>query len=252
MIYRTMDPTFANEAANHPEVRPFLGGPEGPLDLTGLVLNPANYVLEVMGAGVWILQSTLDGVYDLHTLFLPEARGREYFVQAREALRWMFTRTDCLEVTTLCPDDNPGARMAASMMGFRERFRREGAWPTGAGVSYRVFSVDDWFVRDKACLLEGRRFHEALEVAKAQAGSTLPTHPDDDTHDRAVGAAALMVMEGQTSKGIGFYNRFAVQAGYAGIMALDLHTIDVRDAIVAIEGGQMRVLLCRGSDLSIP
>jgi hypothetical protein len=247
MIYRTMDPTFANEVANHPEVRPFLGGEDGPLDLTHVVQNPANYVLEVMGEGVWVLRWAMAGVYDLHTLFLPEARGKTYFTHAREALRWMFTRTDCLEITTQCPDDNPGARMAASMMGFRERFRREAAWVTGAGVSYRVFSVDDWFVRDKACLLEGRKFHEALELEKAAAGSTLEAHPEDATHDRAVGATALMILAGNTAKGVNFYNRWGVLAGYAPIVAMDQHTLDVRDAIVEIHLGQMRVLHVRSA-----
>jgi len=248
MIYRTMNAAFLNEVANHDDVRPFLGGGAEPLDLGPLLSNPAVVALEVMGDGGWLLQPSLPGVYELHTLFMPHARGKSYFAAAREAMRWMFTNTDCLEIITKCPDDNPGARMAASVMGFRERFRREACWPPEApavGVSYRVFSIDDWFTRDKVALLEGRKFHAALEAAKIEAGSALVVHPEDEAHDRAVGAAALMVKAGQLAKAVGFYSRWATFAGYATIEAVGHNLIDVRDAIVEVSGGEMRVLLVR-------
>lgn len=241
MLHRTMDATFLNSVANREDVRPFLGG-EGPIDLGPLLLNPANYGLVVDGAGGWLLQAVLPGVYELHTLFLPEARGASYFVVAREALRWMFTRTDCLEIITKCPDDNGGARMAAGHMGFRERFRREDAWAPGVGISYRVFTLDDWFVRDKAAIMEGRAFHKALEAAKVAAGITLPAHPEDEAHDRAVGAAVLMIRGGQESKAVGFYTRWALFAGYQTFEQVGPSLFDVREAIVEVSEGQMRVL----------
>lgn len=247
MLYRTMDATFLNEVINDPGVRPFLGG-VGELDLGPLLANPDNVGLEVMGDGGWFLQAIMPGVYELHTCFLPHARGRAYFAAAREALRWMFTMTDCLEIVTKCPDDNAGARMAAGVMGFRERFRREIAWPPedpSVGVSYRVFTLDDWIARDKECLAEGRRFHAALEEAKLAAGSDLPVHPDDDAHDRAVGATVLMARTGQLAKAIGSYNRWAVFAGYQSIAQVGHNLVDVRDAVVEIFNGEMRVLSVR-------
>lgn len=245
MIVRTSDATFLNELANHPEIRPFVGGGLEPLDLTAVCQNPANIILVVDGAGAWVLQMLMPGVYELHTMFLPEARGRPYFVAAKQALAYVFGQTDALEIVTKCPDDNDGARMAAATMGFRERFRREGAWQTGAGISYRVFSIDDWFVRDRTCLVEGRAFHSALEAAKEAQGCTLATHPDDEAHDRAVGAACLMIKGGRTDKAIGFYNRWAIFAGYATIFALSPTVIDVRDAIVEVRGGEIGGFLCR-------
>lgn len=242
MIYRTMDPTFANDVANHPEVRPFLGGADGPLDLTALVQNPANYVLEVMGAGVWLLQATLDGVYSLHTLMLPEARGRSYFANAKDALDYMFARTDCLEIVTQCPDDNPGARMAASLVGFRERFRREGAWHTGAGISYRSFTIEDWYVRSRACVTHGRQFHEALHAAKESRGIIDPQHPEDEAHDRAVGAAYMMAKSGNLGKAIGFYGRWAIIAGYRPIVEVGCNVIDTGDALIYVGDGEMEFL----------
>jgi hypothetical protein len=243
MIKRTMDATFLNKVANHPEVRPWLGG-DGVLNLEGLAADPANILLETDGGG-WVLHAIMPSVYELHTMFLPEGRGRAYFAAAREALRWMFSRTDALEIVTKCPDDNGPARMAASVIGFRERFRREDAWAPGVGISYQVFSVDDWFVRDKECLTAGRAFHEALEAAKVAAGSTLPVHPEDEAHDRAVGACALMIQGGYLAKGVSFYNRWSIFAGYATIEALSPTLVDVRDAIVEVRDGQMGVLKCR-------
>lgn len=243
MIQRTMDATFLNEVSNHPEVRPWLGG-DGVLDLGALADNPDNVLLETDGGG-WVLHPLLPGVYELHTMFLPEGRGRSYFAAAREALRWMFSATDALEIVTKCPDDNGPARMAASIAGFRERFHRDDAWKPGVGVSYQVFSIDDWFVRDKECLAAGRAFHDTLEAAKTAAGSTLPTHPDDEAHDRAVGAAVLMIRGGNMSKAVAFYNRWAIFAGYATIEALSPSLVDVRDAIVEVRGDAMGVLKCR-------
>ncbi len=248
MIRRTMDPAFLTEVANHPEVRPWLGG-EGPIDLTARCHNPANIVLVDEGRGGWVLQQILPSVYELHTLFLPEARGRAYFASAREALRWVFTRTDALEIVTKCPDDNGAARMAAKLVGFRERFRREDAWGPGVGISYQVFSVDDWFVRDPECLAAGKTFHEAVEAGKGPDATTLPDHPEDEAHDRAAGAAYLIVQAGQTLKGVGFYNRWAAFAGYPPIQALANDMIDMSDErvefIVQVRDGAAHVLLCR-------
>lgn len=249
MITRTMDATFLNEVANHPEVRPFLGGRDDAgelihLDLTEKVRNPANIALLAPDGG-WLLQAMLPGVYELHTLFLPSGRGRSYFARAKEALRYVFTRTDALEILTKVPDDNAGARMAAALVGFRERFRREGVWETGCGVSFQALTLDDWLARDPVIRQAGHEFHETLEAAKRAAGSELPTHPDDEAHDRVVGACYLMAQAGFVAKAVGIYGRWAAFAGYAPIEALAPNVLDVRDAVVEIDQGEMKVLLVR-------
>jgi hypothetical protein len=259
MLRRTMNADLLNEVANHPDVRPFLGAAElGTLDLTDLVENPRNVAL-VGDAGGFVYQQLMPGVYELHTLFLPEARGKALMAAARESFRFMFTRTDCLEILTKCPDDNGGARFASSALGFRERFRREAAWETLAGISYRVFSVDDWFVRDPECLAAGQEFHAMVEAAKEAATALLPegaalfpVHPEDATHDRAAGAACLMAKAGLTTKGAAFYNRWAIFAGYATIAAISETLIDIQDAIIEVRDGHMEVLKCRSEQQSQP
>jgi len=239
MICRTLDPTFLNSVANHPEVRPWLGG-EGELDLAGLLGNVQNYGIEADGGG-WLLQHLAPGEYELHTLFLPEARGMSYFRQAREALRWVFTRSDCTEILTKCPDDNPPARMAAVKCGFRERFHRENAWKDGVGIGFYALTIDDWFVRDAEALKAGRWFHHKLETEIGH-----PNHADDDLHDRAVGAAVLMIKAGMIGKGVACYNRWARFAGFTPIIQIGPHTLDIQTHVLEVENGDFAVLLARG------
>lgn len=247
MVRRTMDVARLNELANHQALRPFLGGVDGPLDLTPLVDNPEVIVLEGDG-GAFLLTPLYPGCYELHTLFLPEARGALFFIQAQEMFRYIFTQTDALEIVTKCPDDNRGAALAATKAGFRERFHRADAWKPGVGVSFRGLSIDDWFIRDPECEREGVEFHAMLEGAKEAAKSSLKPHPVDPVHDHAVGAALLMAKAGRLEKGVGFYVRWATFAGYAPIYVAGTGLIDIHDALIEIRDGSMNVLLCRGKE----
>lgn len=247
MIQRTFEADYLSAVANHPEVRPWLGFQgAGELDFSAFVADPANYA--ILGEhGGWLLHAKGPGVYEIHSLFLPEGRGKPFFCGARDMLRWMFTATDCVEILTQCPDDNPAARMAALKNGFKEMFRREDCWngvEGVCGVSYQHLTVDVWAMRDPECLRAGRAFHETLEAAKIAAGSESPVHPDDEAHDRAAGAAWLMANAGQVPKGILYYNRWASFAGYQPI-GLGPPTIDVRDAIIRIDNGQTHVIAVR-------
>lgn len=234
---RTMNAARLNELANHPEVRPALLGADGPLDLTSLVTNPAVITLEAEH-GAFLLIPILPAVYELHTLFLPEGRGKAFFRCAAEMFRYLFTRTDAVEIVTKVPDGNRGAALASTITGFRERFHR-------AGVSFRSLDIEGWALSDYVAEAAGNDFHEKLERAKEAAGSPLETHPHDATHDHIVGAAILMAHEGHLEKGVDFYCRWATFAGYATISIVGPNIVDVRDALIEIRDGQVGVLSCR-------
>lgn len=234
---RTMDAERLNALANHPDVRPWLLGADGPLDLTRLVENPAVVCLEAEH-GAFLLVPIQPTVYELHTMWLPEGRGKEFFGHAAEMFRYIFTRTDCLEVVTKVPDGNRAAAVAASRVGFRQRFHR-------AGISFRSLSIESWALSDEACLEEGERFHDVLEAAKLEAGSTLPIHDDDPVHDHVVGAALLMAYAGDLAKGVRFYNGWASFAGYALIEIVGPNVVDIRDALIEVRGGCVGVLSAR-------
>lgn len=244
MIRQTLDPAFLNRVANDASVRPMIAGGDHELELAPLVSNPANLCL-VTEHGGWIFQRLEMGTYEVHSLFLPPGRGRNFRDAARLAMRWLFTRTDCIDLLTKCPDDNGAARMAAALMGFKERFRREGVWHTGAGISYQGISIEGWAIRDPAARDAGLAFHLALEKMKDETGSDMPVHEVDAAHDHFAGAAWLIAEAGNVAKAVAFYNRWAIFAGYGTIAAVGPGMVDIGDAVIAIKNGGTEVLLCR-------
>lgn len=229
---RTLDPVFLNAVANHPEVRPWLMG-EGLLDLSPVISNPANIALEAKHGG-WVLQNLSPGVYEVHSMFLPEGRGAGVARALVAALDYVFSATDCIRLVTRLPEGNVRASALGKMAGFRPWF----------GDRARI-EIEDWAQSSKACREAGEWFHDRLEAAKVAAGSALDVHDDDAAHDHAVGAAVLMVRAGNGPKGVWHYNAWAVAAGYAPVTLVSVNplVIDVVDAV--LEGPEMEVLLCR-------
>lgn len=238
-----------NAIVNHPAVRPWVGLPgRAGLDLAPVVANPANYLLMGEGGG-FLLTQMEPGLYEVHSQFLPEARGENVLRCAADASRYMFTRTDCVEIVTRVPDGNLAAGVLAKRMGWSLLFKREKVWPTDSGlVGCRYYSktLAEWVRQEDTLMQSGQWFHGKLEAAKNEA-QALPLHDDDDAHDRYVGAAVEMIAAGQVAKGIDFYNRWARFAGYGpiAVIATNPVTIDIGDAILAVRNNDFEVLLCR-------
>jgi hypothetical protein len=249
-VRRTLDPTFLNTVANHPEVRPWIGG-VGPIDLTSTLADSANFALQTDDGG-WVFVRHEPAIYELHTLFLRRGRGRACVTAWREASRYMFCATDCREIVTKVPVNNLGAAFAAQKCGFAERFSRDGAFvdPQGAlhEVSYQALTLDAWVARAGELDNGGHWFHAGMEKALKEASSALPAHPDDPSHERAVGAAIAMIRARNHRKAVWFYNRWARLAGYP-LIALVTETplvIDVGSGVVVeASGEEMEVILCR-------
>lgn len=238
MIRRTMDAGHLNAVVNHPSVRPFVMG-EGELDLTQALADPGNYAWQTEHGG-FVLMRHSPGVYEVHSMFLPEGRGASALKAARDMLRQMFAATDCREVLTKIPNGNKGADGLARATGFREWFKSELA-------SYRRLTLAHWMMNDSGCLEAGRVFHDFLEDAKVAAKSALVTHEDDEAHDRAAGCAALMAEAGNPVKAVETYNHWARLAGYRTIKLLSTRppVIDVIDAVLTVRAGELEVLQCR-------
>ncbi len=255
VLRRVMDAAVLNRVSNPPSVRPWLGG-EGKVDWSPIVEHAGNVAL-VNEHGGWVFQQLMPGLYEAHSQFLPEGRGRPMFEAAREAIRYLFTHTECTEIVSKVPLANAGAVGLSRWSGFEERFRREGAWTSVNGapataVAYVGMTLDAWKKRDPACLHRGQWFHAQLEAAKHAAGSALPVHPEDESHDRAVGASVLRFQAGNPRKAVATYNKWAVFVGYAPIALLQEHPVivDVGDAIASLkpaaDGWALEVLACRG------
>lgn len=114
MMTPTTDVAAVNAIANHPDVRPWLGG-EGPADLGPLMASPGTQTFLMPGAA-FVLHAVGGGVYNAHSLFQPEAR--RYSRRAmREVLDTMFA-AGAKEVWTMIPDGNDAAAALAKLGGF--------------------------------------------------------------------------------------------------------------------------------------
>lgn len=246
---RTMDADFLNGVANHPDVRPTLGG-TGDIDFSGLLLNSQNFAFQFDHGG-FVVVKLEHGVYECHSMFLPEGRGQDVSEAMQESLRYMFTATDCLEIVTKCPDDNRAAFGAARSMGFTKSFRLEKGWPLpdGAlgGMDCMRLTLEKWVAKDDLVEPAGNWFHERLEELTAEIGKPVPKHYDEPAHNRAVGASVLMFQAGNAVKAAAAYNLWARFAGFPVIKILSLNpvVIDMDQVVVAIADGDMEVLQCR-------
>lgn len=238
-----------NAVVNHPDVRPWVGGGTGLLDLSQVVADQRNILLMGEGGGFLFIQQE-PGIYEVHSQFLPEHRGKNVIRAGHDAARYMFTRTDCIEIRSKVPDGNSAALGFARLMGWEYQFSRPKAWETGGdlvGVRYYAKTISQWANTALGIAGSGHWFHEQLEAAKNAAGSVMPVHDDDEAHDRYVGATVEMMQAGQIGKALTFYNRWAPFAGYAtvSLIATDPVVIDIRDALIALRGDDFHVILCR-------
>lgn len=249
MLKRTMDAEFLNAVANSVDVRLLLGG-SGQLDLTAVLADVSNVAL-INEFGGFVGVKLDGGLYECHSIFLPEGRGAAVVEATREGLRYLFAATDCIEVVTKVPRNNSGALGLARAAGFSKVFERERAWPASGqepvGVDYFSLTFAKWRARDNLIAERGVWFHTRLEELTAAIGKEIPVHEDDKAHNQAVGVAVLMLESGNPIKACGLYNRWAAFAGYPGIKLISVNPpiIDMNEAVVAVANGDMEVLLCR-------
>jgi len=250
-VIREFDASRINEIVNHPQVRPWLteAGVNSEIDLSRLIANQDNVLLMIDGGGI-LFHWQEPGVYEAHTQFLPSVRGRSALAATRDSIRWMFTRTDCMEILSKVPVHNKGAEVWAQLSGASLDFERQDAWISWDGpVAVRYFALryHDWVKRSVPLVERGRWFHEKLEAEKSRLGIQTPRHSDDSAHDRAVGSAIEMILGGQIAKGIILYNRWARFSGYQpiGLVSEDPVIIDIRDCLVRVLDRDFEVLPCQ-------
>ena len=249
LVSRHLDADLVNLVANHPDVRPWVGGGNGVLDFTDVVANTTN-VLLMNDSGGCLFERVGPGIYEVHTLSLPEGRGPAAVAAVRDALHWMFTQTDCVELQTKVPNGNAGALGLVRAIHGRLQFHRDGVWPGPDGMvgcGFYSLALSDWAGRADEAMDAGHWFHDKLEMAKSVQGAASPVHDDDDAHDRYVGATVEMILAGQVGKALWFYNRWARFAGYALVQQIAANpvVIDIQDAVLAVKPNDFEVLLCR-------
>lgn len=136
MIHESRDAAFLNHVMNHESVKGDVSlGYKGDLDASSLLSNPRNHFLATEFGGFLVLDNG-NGVYEVHTQFLPGGRGKAAREAARESMEHMFLETDCMELITFCPTDNRKAINLAIYAGFTKRRQQ-----TELGVSGHIYSI---------------------------------------------------------------------------------------------------------------
>lgn len=245
LLSRQSDATQINGFLNHPEVYPTVAGPhKGPFDIQPLI--DRGQVMVLAGEfGGFLVYNMQPKVYGFHTAVLPEGRGRWAARLFIDGLQWVFTRTDAVELMTHRPHGNIAAKAALKMAGAIHDFTTRPIWPVGeAMVQMDVYSfrIQEWAKTAPGMIESGKWFHGRL--AEKTAGSGRINHKDDELHDRYVGIAIEMIRNGHPDKGVGFYNRWAVMAGYlpSTIMRRDPLTINIGDATIVVGADDFEVI----------
>jgi len=202
LVRRTADATAFNVIANHPMVRPWIGG-DGAADLTAVVAEPSNIAL-LGGAGR----------YEVHSLFDPSRSGQAAIHAMRDAMAYMFTSTPCVELLTKVPVDNLAAKGLARLAGFTPQFESLSAWNAESQKLTAFYSlpVEKWALLSRESKRMGAWFHAMLDTIRTDEQHT--AHPDDAVHDAMVGATIGMLQAGLVWKAVTYYNRWALWTGY--------------------------------------
>jgi RimJ/RimL family protein N-acetyltransferase len=150
------DAAHVNGILNHPDILPWINFNDDPLDFTWALGQPDRYVLfGPYGGQVYHLVGP--DTYEVHSAYLPEARGQLALATTRATLEWMFSRTDATEILTRVPRGNVAAKALARACGLRHTtIMPEGFMRYGKTIPCDVMSltVQDWKARterDNTC-----------------------------------------------------------------------------------------------------
>jgi hypothetical protein len=144
------------------------------------------------------------------------------------SLRWMFTKTDALEIFGTPPLTNIAACGYFRKLGFAGAFDDQPVFADSDGT-YGIFSlfITDWLRQTADLVDRGAKFIDDVEQ-QCHGSCQMPI---DEQCRRHVGAAVEMIAGGQPQKAAVFYNRWAAMCG-----RLPLILISVSPAVFALLG----------------
>lgn len=235
-----------NEIVNHPEVFPWVKGPtDEPIDLTEVVTRGDTVTLLGKHGGI-LFRCLQPGLWEAHTQIEPAGRGRWALECVQACLAWLLTRTDAMEVMTRCPKGNLAALALAKAIGGVKEFTNPQGWhKDGKPIPADIYGlrIQDWMRMAPGLVERGKWFHDRLTAELAKHGAEEIAHPDDEVHDRYVGAAVEMFLGGQSMKGCILYNRWAAMAGYAPIHVASLNpvAVNIGTALLVVRDGDFTV-----------
>ncbi len=205
------DKALVEGIVNHPEVLPLVSCDDAPpFDATPYLKDP--HIALIVDGGCFFGFWHGYGRVECHTAFLPAARGRKALREGRKAIDYMFTQTNCFELVTKVPQDNPAADWYAKAMGFRVLFERRDAWVKNGvthPIRYYALDMDDWIIQG----------HFRRETGEA-------------VNDCYAGAAEEMIAHGQGEKSKFFYDRWSQ---FSGCVPWYRNVVPTQDRTHAVE-----------------
>ena len=137
MIYRATDAIVHNLIGNHPEVKPTINYTDGDADFSPLLEHPDQYVLLHDGEGAAsIFEWSAPGIWQGHSLYLPERRGKAGLQSGKDMIAWMFEHGAEM-IWGQTPLDNRPARMFNRLIGAKTN--GTGVHHVAGPVEYFVF-----------------------------------------------------------------------------------------------------------------
>lgn len=147
-IFRTYNPDRFIEILNHKSVKRWQTLPGDDLvDMRPFVKDRNNILLMAEKDGAMFFQMIRPGVYEVHTSFLPNIRGKQAVEIGLKAADWMFENTEASEIWTRVPSNNLAAKALTVRVNGHYDHTNEKEWPTENGlvdVHYYKMTVDDW------------------------------------------------------------------------------------------------------------
>ncbi len=147
-------PDFLQSVIDHPEVSYWIkpDGHEG-IDLSRVFSDGIGFEFETGG---FFFHRLGDGIYEVHTLFLPGSTGA--FAACRAVAHYMFCATECTKIVTKVPEDNIPAWKLTEKMKFTRGHTQEKAYTRGGqlhDVRHYSLHMDDWG-RDQPLWVKGQ------------------------------------------------------------------------------------------------
>lgn len=117
MIWRQFNASSLNRIANDPDVRPMMGG-QGDMDFTGFLADRRNIALQSDG-GCGLFDWSGPGIYQMHTMWMPEARGKKARSLIGDMVAAMFDAHGARLIWAQTPMGHRPVRMLARLCGFK-------------------------------------------------------------------------------------------------------------------------------------
>lgn len=159
-------PDYLQSVIDHPQVFRWIA-PDG-VDTLPLAAVFADGIGLEFDTGGFFFHRLGDGVYEVHTLFLPGTKGALDCCKA--AAHFMFCATDCNRIVTKVPEDNVPAWKLTEKMNFRQdyvqpdKFLRDG---TLHDVRHYSLVMDDWARTQESAIWVKSQCIDLGQAAKA-------------------------------------------------------------------------------------